>query len=70
MSGDLRESRREKGRKSMLLTYLRARLEREEGQALVEYALIITLIALVCVAGLTVAGDAIDGMLSGIADQL
>ena len=54
----------------MLLTYLRARLEREEGQALVEYALIITLIALVCVAVLTVAGDAIDGMLSSIADQL
>ena len=54
----------------MLLTYLRARLAREEGQALVEYALIITLIALVCVAGLTLAGGAIDGMLSGIADKL
>jgi len=54
----------------MLLTYLRARLAREEGQALVEYALIITLIALVCVAGLTLAGGAIDDMLSGIADKL
>lgn len=54
----------------MLLTYLRARLAREEGQALVEYALIITLIALVCVAGLTLAGNEIDGMLSSIADEL
>ena len=54
----------------MLLTYLRARLAREEGQALVEYALIVSLIALVCVGALTFAGTEIKGLLSDIADQL
>lgn len=42
------------------------RMRREDGQALVEYALIITLIALVCVAGLTLAGNEINNMLSEI----
>lgn len=54
----------------MLLTYIRARLAREEGQALVEYALIISLIALVCVAALTFAGEQIDGLLSDIGNEL
>jgi pilus assembly protein Flp/PilA len=54
----------------MLLTYLRARLEREEGQALVEYALIIALIALVCVGALTFAGTEIRDLLSGIGSEL
>jgi len=45
---------------------MRIRGDREEGQALVEYALIITLIALVCVAGLTLAGNAINDMFSSI----
>ena len=40
----------------MLLTYLRARLGREEGQALVEYALIVALIAVVALAMITLAG--------------
>jgi Flp pilus assembly pilin Flp len=56
----------------MLLTYVRARLGlgREEGQALVEYALIISLVALIAVAGLTFAGHRVDSMFSAIGSKL
>ena len=54
----------------MLLTYIRARLGRDEGQALVEYALIISLIALIAIGGLTLAGDKVGSMFSSIAGQL
>jgi Flp pilus assembly pilin Flp len=50
----------------MLLTYIRARLGRDEGQALVEYALIISLIALIAIGGLTLAGKQIGSMFSKI----
>ncbi len=55
---------------NMVLTYFRARLGREEGQALVEYALIISLIALLAIGGLTLAGGKVDNMFSSIADTL
>jgi pilus assembly protein Flp/PilA len=55
---------------NMLLTCVRARLGREQGQALVEYALIISLIALLAIGGLTLAGGKVDTMFSSIADQL
>ena len=48
-----------------MLNYI-TKIRDEDGQALVEYALIITLIALVCVAGLSLAGNAINDMLSSI----
>jgi pilus assembly protein Flp/PilA len=54
----------------MLLAYIRARLGREEGQALVEYALILSLIALLAIGGLTLAGNSIAGMFSDIASKL
>jgi pilus assembly protein Flp/PilA len=54
----------------MLLTYIRARLGRDEGQALIEYALIISLIALVAIGGLTLAGGKVDSMFSSIAGSL
>ena len=57
-------------RANLLLSYLQARLEREEAQALVEYALIIALIALLAVGGLTLAGQHVNTMFSSIADQL
>jgi Flp pilus assembly pilin Flp len=55
---------------NMVLTYIRARLGREEGQALVEYALIISLIALLAIGGLTLAGAKVGLMFSSIADSL
>ncbi len=60
------------GQSEMLLMYVRARLGlgREEGQALVEYALIISLVALIAVAGLTFAGHRVDAMFSSIGSKL
>jgi pilus assembly protein Flp/PilA len=45
-------------------------LGREEGQALVEYGLIIALVALVCIAGLTALGVSINGLLNSIATTI
>jgi pilus assembly protein Flp/PilA len=47
-----------------------ARMRDEEGQALVEYALIISLIAVVCIAALTVTGHNIRDMLTGISNDV
>ncbi len=49
-----------------VLLPLRARSEREEGQGLTEYGLIITLVALVSIVGLTALGLAVSGFLSDI----
>jgi len=56
----------------VLLTYIRARLglRNEEGQALVEYALIISLVALIAVGGLTFAGGRVGDMFSAIGSKL
>jgi pilus assembly protein Flp/PilA len=54
----------------MLLAYLRARLQREEGQALVEYALIVALIAVVAIGMVTLAGNRISSIFSTIANNL
>ena len=45
-------------------------LRREDGQALVEYGLIIALVALVCIAGLTALGVSINGLLNSIATTI
>ena len=42
----------------------------EEGQGLVEYALIIALIAIVAITGLTMAGGKVGDMFTGIAGKL
>jgi Flp pilus assembly pilin Flp len=59
-----------KGRNYMTLTYVRARLAREEGQALVEYALILSLIALAAIVGLGVLSNGINGIFSAMASNL
>lgn len=43
-----------------------AHQNREEGQGLVEYGLIIALVALVAIAGLTVLGNNVNGLLNNI----
>ena len=57
-----------------IVSALRARLERQEGQALVEYALILALIAIVSIVVLNLLGlnvsrifDKVNTQLSGIA---
>jgi pilus assembly protein Flp/PilA len=44
--------------------------EREEGQALVEYALILALVSIVSVAALTLLGTNIQGVLNSIAGSV
>ena len=49
---------------------LLSKLSREDGQSLVEYALIIALVAIVLVAGLTALGTGITGTLTSITGSL
>jgi len=52
-----------------LVTYLKSfvRKRKDEGQDLLEYALLIALIALVCVAAVTAAGDKVKTVFEAIA---
>ena len=47
-----------------------AKMRGEEGQALVEYALIVSLIAVVAIAALTLTGTSISGILNSIANNV
>ena len=47
-----------------------ARFDREDGQALAEYGLLLALIAVVCIAALTTLGLLISGTLSSISGAL
>ena len=47
-----------------------AKMRAEEGQALVEYALIVSLIAVVAIAALTLTGNNITSMLNKIAGNV
>lgn len=49
---------------------LRERTRREEGQALVEYALILFLIAVVCIAVLTALGTGVQNTLQSIVNAI
>jgi len=52
------------------LTWLVTRYQREDGQALAEYGLLLALIAVVCIVALTTLGLAIAGTLSKITGKL
>jgi pilus assembly protein Flp/PilA len=47
-----------------------AKMRAEEGQALVEYALIVSLIAVVAIAALTVTGHSIRDILTNISNDV
>jgi pilus assembly protein Flp/PilA len=47
-----------------------AKMRAEEGQALVEYALIVSLIAVVAIAALTLTGHSIRDMLTNISNDV
>ena len=49
---------------------IRQAMQPEEGQALVEYALIISLIAVVAIGMLTLTGTNVNGILNTIANAL
>jgi pilus assembly protein Flp/PilA len=55
---------------SLAARYQLAKMRAEEGQALVEYALIVSLIAVVCIAALTATGTSIQSMLDKISNDV
>jgi pilus assembly protein Flp/PilA len=61
-------------REDQMIEFLAGRMQLamrdEEGQALVEYALVVSLIAVVSIAALTLAGTSISGILNTIASNV
>jgi pilus assembly protein Flp/PilA len=55
---------------SMLLNSVRSFVREEEGQDLLEYALLIALIALVAVVAVTAAGNSVSSIFTRISTQL
>ena len=53
-----------------LISFLLEFLREEEGQDLIEYALLVALIALVCVAALTTAGSQVNTIFENIKTRL
>ncbi len=53
-----------------LVTYLRTLARHDEGQDLLEYALLVALIALVCVVAITSAGSNVNTIFTKIAAAL
>jgi pilus assembly protein Flp/PilA len=53
-----------------IITRLQSIVRREEGQDLLEYALLVALIALVCVGAITLAGKNVNTIFGQIADAL
>jgi pilus assembly protein Flp/PilA len=54
----------------MLMQFFNRLRHREEGQALVEYALILSLIAVFCIGALTLLGTNVNNILNTIANAL
>jgi pilus assembly protein Flp/PilA len=53
-----------------LYTFVRDFLSKEDGQDLIEYALLVALIALVCVGALITAGSQVNNIFSNISNRL
>ena len=51
-------------------TFVRDFVRKEDGQDLIEYALLVALISLVCVAALTSAGSQVNTIFTKIKDKL
>jgi pilus assembly protein Flp/PilA len=55
---------------SMLLNYVKSFARNDEGQDLLEYALLVALIALVAILAVTAAGNAVNDIFTAIAAEL
>ena len=55
---------------SQLVAFVQSFRRNEEGQDLLEYALLVALIALVAVGAVTAAGESVDTIFNGIAGAL
>jgi pilus assembly protein Flp/PilA len=58
------------GKEMNLMTHVNAFVRDEEGQDLIEYALLVALISLVCVLALTEAGTQVNNIFTAIKDKL
>jgi pilus assembly protein Flp/PilA len=54
----------------MIKSYVRSLRNEEEGQALVEYSLIVALISVVAIAALTAIGTSVNDILTAVGDAL
>ena len=54
----------------MIKAYMRSVRDEEEGQALVEYSLIVALISVVAIAALTAIGTSVNDILTAVGDAL
>ena len=54
----------------VLAVWLRARAHTDRGASLVEYALLVALIAVVCIAAITLLGKNASGRFSSVANSL
>ena len=55
---------------SNLINYVKSFANQEDGQDLLEYALLVALIALIAIGGVTIAGGAVDAIFRSIAGAL
>ena len=55
---------------SMLINYVKTFANQEEGQDLLEYALLVALIALIAIGAVGMAGGAVNSIFTSIANQL
>jgi pilus assembly protein Flp/PilA len=55
---------------TFLATWLRARLADDKGASLVEYALLVALIAVVCIAAITLLGDNASEKFESVANSI
>jgi pilus assembly protein Flp/PilA len=55
---------------SMLLTYLKSFVREDEGQDLLEYALLVALIALIAIGAVGAAGTSVSNIFANIAGKL
>lgn len=55
---------------SIVMNYLNGFINQEEGQGMVEYALIIALVAIIAIAGLVLLGPVVRDLFTDIAGEL